>query len=148
MRSIEEISEVAGRNEPVTREEAHALVRHVRRTCRGKAVLDPAIMRSLHLAWDDVSGHADWEKAKKLCALAETESGTTGPEVADGDWEAMGRRVLSAIYAHGDSIGKPCGYDFNDIICAHEFDGKMHTVECPKCGATNVFTAPVFALSE
>lgn len=37
-----------------------------------------------------------------------------------------------------------CGYDFNRILLAGPFDGEEHEYECPKCGVTGTYTAPLY----
>lgn len=148
MRTVQEVEYLAGVNKPVTKEEADSLVRHIQRTCRGKAVLSVDDMRALHTEWDEAAASGIWDQAVDVCLECEDATCVVGPKVDFGDWEALARRTLGAIYAHGDTIGKPCGADFNDTICAQPFDGKTRTAECPKCGATNVFTSPVFVISE
>ena len=49
--------------------------------------------------------------------------------------------------AHEDAAGRPgCGSDFNDVVCAGEFDGKPHEYTCPSCGVAGVYTAPIYEL--
>jgi hypothetical protein len=148
MRTIEETAVAAAEYQPVTQAEAEALIRHVNRTCRGKAVLPVDRMRELHAAWDKLSAEGNWFGAYDFCIHAEEDVNVVGPRVENDDWEALGRRTLGAIYAHGDTIGKPCGADFNDQIIAHPFDGEQRSVQCPKCGSVNVFTSPVFVISD
>lgn len=37
-----------------------------------------------------------------------------------------------------------CGADFNDIIVAGPWDGQEHNYQCPACGLTGSYRAPVF----
>lgn len=41
-----------------------------------------------------------------------------------------------------------CGYDFNNVVVQHPFDGQSHVVECPNCHQKINFTSPVFNLSD
>ena len=37
-----------------------------------------------------------------------------------------------------------CGYDFNQIILLHHFDGQEHPYRCPQCGVEGTFRSPLF----
>jgi hypothetical protein len=37
-----------------------------------------------------------------------------------------------------------CGYDVNELILKHPFDGKDHTERCPRCKTEISFRSPVF----
>lgn len=41
-----------------------------------------------------------------------------------------------------------CGADFNALILAGPLDGEAHEYECPQCGVTGHYTAPLFPESE
>lgn len=39
---------------------------------------------------------------------------------------------------------KGCGYDVNNLIVKHAFDGEEHTEPCPNCETEIAFRAPTF----
>lgn len=147
MRTIQEVEERAGQDLSVTQQEAEALVRSITRTCRGNPILTTNQMQTLATAWHQHRQANDWEAAKTATLDAETLIGVEGGPVEDNyDWEALWVRAARAIFAHGDTVGKPCGQDYNDLICALPFDGKSHVTTCPKCGATNHVRTPRFVI--
>src|SRR5580658_10128372 len=133
MRTIQEADRAAN-NLPVTQAEAEAVVRSVTRVCRGLPVLEPEKQKEFQAAWNSAFAVGDWSASCWVADAAEKAVGIVGAQVDAGDWENLWRRAATAIYAHGDTVGKPCGYDFNDIICSFPFDGAPRIGKCPKCG--------------
>jgi len=44
-----------------------------------------------------------------------------------------------------DDENRPgCGYDFNETVLSNPLDGKIHEYECPDCGVTGEYRAPIF----
>lgn len=44
-----------------------------------------------------------------------------------------------------DKAGRAgCGYDFNNTILSNPLDGEEHEYECPACGLTGIYIAPLF----
>lgn len=124
-------------------------VRLVKRTCRGLPVLDEPTRTELHTKWQQIYATGNWDSAMQVVKDAERAAGIKGiPDGTPGDWEELWRRAASAIFAHGDTIGKGCGYDFNETICAGAFDGEQHAYTCPKCGQTGKYGAPYFENDE
>ena len=63
------------------------------------------------------------------------------------------REEVNRLLAEGDTVeaqkvdkaGRTdCGYDFNDTILSNELDGLEHEYECPDCGLTGIYIAPLF----
>lgn len=154
MRTVEEIQEAAGAGTAVTRAEAERLVRAVTRTCRGLPVLDQATRDALHGAFQSALGRGDWNAMVAATEDAEKAIGidsTRIPKISRDEEMAFERlyvRAAAAIFAHGDTVGNPCGADFNDIILAGELDGKQHDYICPKCGQAGQYGAPLFVIED
>ncbi len=44
-----------------------------------------------------------------------------------------------------DDANRPgCGYDFNETILNNPLDGNIREYECPGCGVTGEYKAPIF----
>ncbi len=63
------------------------------------------------------------------------------------------RAEVNNLLAAGDTVeaqkvdkaGRAgCGYDFNETILSNPLDGEEHDYECPRCGVTGVYRAPLF----
>ncbi len=64
-------------------------------------------------------------------------------------------KVVKALLSDGriaeaeqaDAAGRTrCGYDFNETILAGQLDGERHEYECPECGLTGFYWAPLFEI--
>ena len=133
----------------ITRAEAEAKVRDIKRWCRGlPAIPEFAERERLFNAYKAAEAARDWDKALEITMCTETAIGIVGQQVDLGDWEKLNIRFHSAVFAHGDQVGKPCGADFNDIICSNPFDGKQYQYKCPNCGQQGQYGAPYFDLVE
>lgn len=139
------------------RADAEKQVRAVERTCRGLNLLREDYRREMFAKLEKVA------HSTITCTLS-------------GDWRTpyheLRQTVLEALFTpegatrHGaprqyETIGEAwsdvavlldmragCGADFNDIICAHPFDGQQREYRCPRCGQTGPFTSPYFELTE
>lgn len=137
----------------MNRAQAEQEVRSIRRTCRGLPVLSDDVRIKLHTRWQEVEGK-NWDAALQVLTDARTAVTIAaqlrkpfgeGAPVPDS-WGTLWPEVSGALFAHGDNVGKPCGADFNDVICAEPFDGGEHFGICPKCGNRVAFTSPIFEL--
>lgn len=143
--------------EKITRAEAESIVRLSAKVCKGLPVLSTEVRHRLHTKWLAITVIRDWEAAIALVTEAKQEVvkavdlnhpfGGNQP-VAFNDWETLWREAAQAIFAYGNDVGKPCGYDFNNEFCAHPFDGKEHLGKCPLCGNEVPFTSPVFDVAD
>ena len=70
-----------------------------------------------------------------------------------GTLDAGARKAVNALLEEGrlaearasDRANRSgCGNDFNIIVVGGAWDGKIHEYECPKCGLTGEYRAPVF----
>lgn len=137
------------------RAEAEQEVRAIKRTCRGLVVLDLATRERLWYAFMVAEDAKDFQTATAVLLNTEDEVAKTSqsktlsiPRETGDLWPDLHTRFLSAVFAHGDTVGKGCGADFNDIICAGPFDGEQHEYVCPKCGQVGLYGAPLFELEE
>jgi hypothetical protein len=130
-----------------TRKEAEAQVREIKKWCRGLPVLPFNTREGFFTVYKHHEAGRNWVGALSVLATTEKAAGIDNGESIDtGDWEKLNTRFHSAVFAHGDQVGKPCGYDFNNTICAGPLDGKQHKYVCPKCGQTGQYGAPYFQL--
>jgi hypothetical protein len=133
----------------LTRAEAERQVREIKKTCRGLPAIPVFEMRAkLFNDYKAAEANHNWNAAYSQMVETEKTAGVLGKAVQEGEWEKLNSRFHSAVFAHGDQTGKPCGADFNDIICAGAFDGKQHAYTCPKCGQTGHYGAPYFDVAE
>ncbi len=141
-----------------TRVQQDTHVRSIERTCRGPLLVDPEIERVNFDRWyvleelrdvDGVGGLLGelYENAKQLAApgfkLGAVPALVVDPNDAE-TWEYLRRLVFPMIRLRGDKVGKPCGYDQNQIVVAHPYDGETRQVPCPDCDTLFVWTSPVF----
>lgn len=105
--------------ESVTREEADALVRSVKRLCKGP--------------FKSERHRAEYQELRSNVGMVATE------ESAKRGYSIEMLDTLNRNY---------CGYDFNNIIMEYPLDGNDHLVPCPKCGQEISFRSPRFDLSD
>jgi len=139
----------------ITRAEAEKEVRIIQRRCRGLVVLDEATRARLWHTFTAAEDAKDLATAEEVLRNTEVEvkqvSGSSLliiPQATGDVWQDLHVRFLNAVFAHGDTVGKGCGADFNDIICGGPFDGKQHEYTCPKCGQVGMYGAPLFNVGE
>ena len=133
--------------------EQEAIVEAVTKRCRGVHLVEPEKQTTRFEAWyalerkDNVKG-----AAKMIAELAEAANEHTpagyivsAPIVPeDADWDALRRLAFPLIRLRGDAVGRTCGWDLNEEIVQHPFDGAEHLTECPNCGIEISWKAPVF----
>ena len=70
-----------------------------------------------------------------------------GP-LSDEDREEVNKLLAEGNTAEAQRVDKAgragCGYDFNETILSNPLDGEEHAYECPQCGLTGIYRAPVF----
>lgn len=133
------------------REANEAQVLAVTKKCRGPYVTDAEEQAEGFDEWRGIEG-VDEKAARALITRLEeraTELAPTGmavaaPPVGEGDWEGLKRAAFPLIRLRGDRIGRGCGWDLNEEIIKHPFDGGEHVTECPNCGISISWKAPVF----
>ena len=131
----------------MNRAEAEAVVRQVRRTCRGVQILPPEQRETLFNTYKAAEDAKAWSMAVLTVTETEKAVGIVGvPALEENDWAGLNSRFHQAVFAFPDQLGKGCGADFNDIICAGPFDGQQHEYTCPKCGQKGQYGAPYFEL--
>ena len=140
-----------------TKEQQDEYVLKVGRICRGSLLVDAKVEAANFIRWyafedaSDVDGAIVlidelYEAAKKVVAPG-FKLGKL-PLVVDADafgvWEYLRRIAFPMIRLRGDKVGKPCGYDLNQEIVKHPYDGEEHEMACPGCGTPTSWTSPVF----
>lgn len=120
----------------MTREEIIASETAVPKFCRG--YLSVAARRLKQQAWD--RGLVDLAVMVDVANRCRTED-----ELA----------VLFVLYSQTEAIAtleggstepyapRRCDYNFNYTILAGPFDGKVHSYQCPRCGVTGEYQAPL-----
>ena len=146
MRTLLETQTRVESEQSVTRAEAEQMIRSIVRTCRGLQVLTRGVREKFFAMYKQAEASRVWEDARRIMKETEDAVGIVGVEVEDGDWEKLFGRFSTAVFAHGVQVGKPCGADFNDIICAGDLDGKQHSYKCARCGQEGQYGAPRFVL--
>lgn len=63
-------------------------------------------------------------------------------------YEALKAGNLEAARAIDAAGRQGCGADFNNIIVAGPLDGELHAYECPACGLSGEYRAPLVELSD
>jgi hypothetical protein len=150
-RSAEERVEAG---EPVTRAEAEAHVRAVKRTCSGGAVMSLELQRAIFDRLD--AGDDPSQLVSELIAAAEAADVERAgkPKIAAymralaGRMETMRDAVIAAARTKRADVGEGCGRDFNDEVCAQPFDGEEREAKCPKCGTVARYRSPVIKVSD
>ncbi len=70
-----------------------------------------------------------------------------GP-LSDEDREEVNRLLAEGKAAEAREVDRTgrtrCGYDFNETILSNPLDGEEHEYECPDCGVTGRYIAPLF----
>lgn len=151
----------------MTREDAVQDIRAIRRTCKGPKLLslaeqepylaqiraatpatapglvEPivALRRRLRLPGVSVE-ELDPEELKLLQLKGQPGPPSIVTKGADGllSW------ALESVRANAGDAGKPCGYDFNETVLQHPFDGAEHVYRCPRCGVEGTFRSPRYEL--
>ena len=52
--------------------------------------------------------------------------------------------LIRVIDVHSGDVGRPCGYDVNDMILKYPPDGKHYEEKCPRCGNRIDFITAVY----
>ena len=132
------------------REVQEEAVLSVTKKCRGKYLVDPEVEAERFEKWRGLVDAGDEVGARDMieelaAAASEIAPFTVQARPADeGDWEGLQRAALPLIRLRGDTVGQGCGWDLNEEIVGHPFDGAEHTTECPNCGISISWKAPVF----
>jgi len=136
----------------MTKEEAIAKVRSVKRRCRGQLSKEgaaqiqalvaraPAVPAKADAAAVATHATAAADLAKKQEELVASLIKANPKLKIDGD-----ARLSLASFIDGTSRVR-CGADFNDIVAAGPYDGKTHAYKCPKCGVAGEYRAPKFTI--
>jgi len=140
-----------------TKEQQDEHVRKVGRTCRGPLLVDPKVEAANFTKWYGLEEAGDvdgviamigelYDEAKKLAAPGFRFGAPRVVVDADapGAWDYLRRIAFPFIRLRGDKVGKGCGYDLNQEILKHPYDGEGHEIECPECGTPTSWTSPVF----
>lgn len=131
---------------PQTRPEQEAYVRQITRRCRGNMVFADEVLRTKYrdrLVYLMERAHAKSIAPTALRLLYEemwATQGRTPPQPLPDNWWRAVEVVNNFLF----SLRENCGADFNDVICAGPFDGKVHTYKCPSCGQEGIYIPPHF----
>lgn len=145
----------------MTREEAVAHITAISRTCRGSAWVPAQHVKDRAL-------RGDLADTDVLCLAVGIDPGVNADQ-AIARWyddhfrgrprpdlpEAAGREAAESIakllevkpglaltrFERWFIVG--CGYDFNQTILANPLDGEVYQYECPQCGTTGTYRAPL-----
>jgi hypothetical protein len=121
----------------MTRDNAIAEIRGTKRTCRGLWRIPEADRAVLHKQWHTVRSTNNIDDGLNFKLALEMSLGVSKHEpVGDVTWDFVERRVAELVF----SCNENCGFDVNDLICAHPFDGVEREVPCPKCGQIALFS--------
>ncbi len=132
--------------------EQEAVVLAVTKTCRGPYLISEERQQLGFEAWRAVED-TDEKGARQLIKdlIQEANNHTPSGMVLDralpeeeGNWPALKRIALPLIRLRGDEVGQGCGWDLNEEILKHPFDGAEHMTDCPQCGIEISWKAPVF----
>lgn len=132
-------------------QEAH--VRLVGRTCVGPLLIKPKEEKARWVRWRALEDAGDWEGAlEMITALVATNQKHCNkgfklqarPLPEKGDWPALRRVSYPQIRLRSQTVGQGCGWNLNEEIVKHPFDGEEHVTTCPDCGAEHSWKAPVF----
>ena len=132
------------------RKEQEEVILAVTKTCRGPYLVEPEKEAERFEQWRDIVDSGDEPAALAMIAGLAEEATAIAPftvhsrPVKEGDWESLQRAALPLIRLRGDTVGKGCGWDLNEEIVLHPFDGAEHVTECPNCGISMSWKAPVF----
>lgn len=123
------------------------VVRSIQRRCKGPAIFPPEVQRAYFAQIGDADPEAllgallaelqtmlDPALAVRILAYARAARDTRGAYHA----------LVATLRIHATDVGRSCGYDVNDLICAHPFDGQAREVTCPRCGTVISYRAPRF----
>ena len=58
-----------------------------------------------------------------------------------------GGEAIASIVQMNAMLRDYCGYDVNELVLLHQFDGAYHEEPCPKCGTIIDFSSPVFPMA-
>ena len=128
-----------------TRAEAEARERGIKRTCKGLELVDRAtqetfMQRILHATANSLPQLSqDISELRASVGLGAGTPALSSPRFLE--W------CLESIRAHQSDLGKACGRDFNDEVCANPFDGQVRNYTCPACGLTGTYRSPLDELS-
>ena len=68
--------------------------------------------------------------------------------LSDEDREEVNKLLADGNTAEAQKVDRAgragCGYDFNETILSNPLDGEEHDYECPRCGLTGIYIAPLF----
>ncbi len=132
------------------REAQEELVLSVTKKCRGPYLVEPEAEAERFEKWRGIVDAGDETAALDMIAGLAEEATVLAPftvharPVHEGDWESLQRAALPLIRLRGDTVGQGCGWDLNEEIVKHPFDGAEHETDCPNCGHSISWKAPVF----
>jgi len=121
-------------NGPVTKAEAEAEIRSVKRWCRGMPLHTPEEQS------DYVSRRDAAHTLKEQVAFKEELEGKLQLENLEVNTaEEAIRRINELIFSYNDTIHKSvCSYDINELLLASVWDGEDNFFNCPRCGVGHV----------
>ena len=134
--------------------EQEEIVTAVTKRCRGIHLISPEDQAERFEAWRALEDKGNIKGATKMIGELVEIANEHTPKVFvmseptipdDVDWDALRRLALPLIRLRGDKVGQSCGWDLNQEIVKHPFDGAEHITECPNCGISMSWKAPVFA---
>ncbi len=134
----------------VIRDAQEATVLAVTKRCRGKYLVEPEKEAERFEQWRVIMDAGDETAALDMIAGLAEEATALAPftvvarPVVEGNWESLQRAAFPLIRLRGDTVGKGCGWDLNEEIVLHPFDGAEHETECPTCGHSISWKAPIF----
>lgn len=136
-----------------TREQQEAHVRMVPKICRGPLQYSNEDEQALFKKWYVFEAKDDFNGARKFILVlfaAAQKFATPGfrvsvPSIPEEDeWITIRRAGWTYLRVRGQLVGRACGWDLNEEIMRHKFDGAEHETECPICGTPHYWTGPVF----
>ena len=132
------------------REAQEETILAVTKKCRGPYLVEPEAEAERFEKWRGIVDAGDETAALDMIGELAEEASVLAPfkvhhrPVIEGNWESLQRAALPLIRLRGDTVGQGCGWDLNEEIVKHPFDGAEHETECPNCGISMSWKAPVF----
>ena len=114
-------------------EEAEVIIKKVQRTCKGPLVPESEISEHVMAALGE-----DHDAVVDLFRTRGVDVGLIPDTTDKGALDVLVGAVMAKRLRFG------CGHDFNKIVLAGKFDGKMHGYTCPACGLKGTYFAPRF----
>lgn len=124
------------------REEAQALIRKQKMSCKGpwKPVTKELVDKAYAMVQD------------KLPTLEVIKALPVATTLKDDDTRTIQPLVVLAVHSNEGDLARAlerlgrqrCGYDFSITIANGPLDGSAQSYKCPQCGLEGHYTAPVF----